>query len=100
MLHFLKFIQQRKVLKIYIIYYKFISLTDDDKDLYLLKNKNKKIYKLLENYIKQLSQRERIFKKIIYILKNEIIFNDKILKKIEKKLKPIFLRRGISRLKF
>lgn len=66
----------------------------------MLKNKNKKIYKLLENYIKQLSQRERIFKKIIYILKNEIIFNDKILKKIEKKLKPIFLRRGISRLKF
>jgi hypothetical protein len=65
------------------IIYKFISLTDDDKDLYLLKNKNKKIYKLLENYIKQLSQRERerIFKKIIYILKNEIIFNEKILKK-------------------
>ena len=63
------------------IIYKFISFTDDNKDLYLLKNKNKKIYKLLENYIKQLSQRERIFKKIIYILKNEIIFNDKILKK-------------------
>lgn len=84
------------------IIYKFISLTDDDKDLYLLKNKNKKIYKLLENYIKQLSQRERerIFKKIIYILKNEIIFNEKILKKIEKKLKPIFLRRSISHLKF
>ena len=84
------------------IIYKFISLTDDDKDLYLLKNKNKKIYKLLENYIKQLSQRERerIFKKIIYILKNGIIFNEKILKKIEKKSKPIFLRRSISRLNF
>ena len=76
------------------IIYKFISLTDDDKDLYLLKNKNKKIYKLLENYIKQLSQRERerIFKKIIYILKNGIIFNEKILKKNRKKIKTYIFK--------
>lgn len=84
------------------IIYKFTSFTDDDKDLYLLKNKNKKIYKLLENYIKQLSLKERelIFQKIIYRLKYYIEIDEKKLKKIEKKLKPIFLRRDISRLKF
>lgn len=82
--------------------YKFTTLTADDKNLYLLKNKNKKIYKLLENYIKQLSLKERelIFQKIIYRLKYYIEIDEKKLKKIEKKLKPIFLKRGISRLKF
>ena len=30
--------------------YKFTTLTKDDKNLYLLKKKNKKIYKLLESY--------------------------------------------------
>ena len=80
------------------IIYKFTSFTDDDKDLYLLKNKNKKIYKLLENYIKQLSLKERelIFQKIIYRLKYYIEIDEKKLKKIEKKLKPIFLRRDIK----
>jgi|GEM_PF-427960 len=84
------------------IIYKFTSFTDDDKDLYLLKNKNKKIYKLLENYIKQLSLKERelIFQKIIYRLKYYIEIDEKKLKKIEKKLKPIFLKRGISHIKF
>ena len=39
--------------------YKFTTLTDEDKNLYLLKNKNKKIYKLLKTYLRQLNSKER-----------------------------------------
>ena len=74
--------------------YKFTTLTDDDKNLYLLKNKNKKIYKLLESYLKQLSskERERLYAKIVYRLENYLILDKKVAEKIKKALKPIFLR--------
>lgn len=74
--------------------YKFTTLTDDDKNLYLLKNKNKKIYKLLESYLKQLSskERERLYAKIVYRLENYLILDKKVAEKIKRALKPIFLR--------
>nr|WP_293991604.1 recombinase family protein [uncultured Fusobacterium sp.] len=74
--------------------YKFTTLTDDDKNLYLLKNKNKKIYKLLETYLKQLSfkERESLYTKIVYRLENYLILDKKVAEKIKKVLKPIFLR--------
>ena len=74
--------------------YKFTTVTDDDKNLYLLKNKHKKIYKVLETYIKQLSfkEREGIYTKITYRLENYLVLDKKVVEKIKKVLKPIFLR--------
>lgn len=74
--------------------YKFTTVTDDDKNLYLLKNKHKKIYKVLETYIKQLSSKEReeIYAKIAYRLENYLVLDKKVVEKIKKALKPIFLR--------
>ena len=76
------------------IIYKFTTVTDDDKNLYLLKNKHKKIYKVLETYIKQLSfkEREGIYTKITYRLENYLVLDKKVVEKIKKVLKPIFLR--------
>ena len=74
--------------------YKFTTATNDDKNLYLLKNKHKKIYKALETYIKQLSSKEReeIYAKIVYRLENYLVLDKKVIEKIKKALKPIFLR--------
>lgn len=74
--------------------YKFTTATNDDKNLYLLKNKHKKIYKTLETYIKQLSSKEReeIYAKIVYRLENYLVLDKKVIEKIKKALKPIFLR--------